>query len=413
MLVKAKTPKLALAIVKTQKTYKFKLRLNKTQEKRISEWIHTCRAVYNLALETKKYAYQTQGVTIGKFELMKQLTPCRHDFDWMKDVPVHTLQEAIERMDIAYQNYFRKLKNGELAQDRIAYIKIRESKGLPLDFKKLSNFGKPRYKGRHYYKSLVFKSVKIDTNNRVILPKIGSVKYFSSRLIKGKPKRATIIFENNSFYISILTELERETMPKSYHDSQVGIDMGVAFFSSLSTGKQINNPRTTLKYEKQLRVENRSLARKVEKSNNWKKQKAKVGRLHSKIKRVREDFLHKESLKLVKEFNLIAAEDLKVKNMVRNKQLSKHILDVSWGKFFQFLEYKSEWHGNTFEKVNPMYTSQTCSCCGTIDAASRISQSRFVCTSCGHEDNADINGAKIILDRALSNLREREALACA
>lgn len=372
-----------MAIMEIQKTYKYRLRLSKSQLSTLDNWINTSRAIYNLALETKINAYQTHKVSLSKFDLMKQLTPCRAEFEWMRDVPIASLQEVIERMDKAYRSFF---KGG----------------------------GFPKFARKDKYNSITFKSVSQVDDYVFSLPKIGTVTIFKDRQPKGKLRRATIIRENNKYYISILTRQERETtLP--IHDSQVGIDVGVAFFASLSTGCQIDNPKHIKKYERQFRIMNRSLSRKQIGSNSRDAQKEKLHKLHTKIRNTRKDFLHKQSKHLIDNFSLIAVEDLKIQNMVKNRHLSKHIFDAGWGEFFIQLKYKSDWHGRTLVKVDPRHTSQTCGHCGEVNRKSRISQSKFVCTSCGVESNADVNAAIEILKRGqgMARERQREALACA
>jgi len=347
--------------------------------KDLDGWIDTSRAIYNLALETKIYAYKSQGVSLSKFDLMKQLTDCKKEFDWMGEVPSQTLQNVIERMDLAYQSFFR-------------------------------GGGFPRWARKERYNSLVFKSVTQVSDYVFKLPKIGEVTIFKDRQPKGELRRATIIRENNKYYISIITKQEREKILKS-NDNQVGIDVGVSFFATLSTGEQIENPRHTKRYEKRLRIESGSLSRKVKGSASRKKQREKVTKLHTKIRNVRKDFLHKQSKSIVDTFGFIVVEDLKVKNMIKFGNLSKHISDVSWSEYFNQLEYKSDWYGKSFLRVDPKYTSQTCNDCGSVDKKSRLSQSKYVCTSCGVESNADINASKNILSKGIAFSRQRGALA--
>jgi len=363
------------------KTYKYRLKLSKEQEETIDRYINTSRAVYNLALETKIYAYKSRKVSLSKFDLMKQLTDCKKEFKWMKEVPANTLQAVIERMDLAYQSFFR-------------------------------GGGFPKFAKKDRYNSILFKQVKQVDNYIFKLPKLGTVTIFKDRQPKGELRNATITKVNSKYYISVVTKQEVEELSIP-NDSQVGIDMGISFFATLSTGKQIENPRHTLRYAKRLRVESRSLARKKKGSNSRAKQRLKVAKLHEKIRNVRKDFLHKQSKSIVDEFGFIAVEDLKVKNMVRFGYLSKDIYDASWSEFFNQLSYKSEWNGNTFIKVDPKYTSQTCFDCGTVDKKSRASQSKFICTSCGVESNADINASNNILSRGTAFIRQREALVCA
>jgi putative transposase len=364
--------------MKIIKTYRYKLKLTKTQQKRIDNWIGTCRYIYNVALEVKIWAYKTVGESPSCYDLQKQITDVRKDFDWVKDVPLKSLEDVMERLDKAYKTFF---KGG----------------------------GFPKWAKKDGYRSITFKTVKYK-DGRFVLPKIGAVKYFNSREIKGELRRATITKEFDGYYISVMTRQERETIP--VHESQVGIDMGIAFFASLSDGTQIDNPRFTKEYERRLRIEQRSLSRKQKGSKSWYIQKRNVSKIQAKIARCRRDFLHKESTVLINRYGLIAIEDLKVKNMIGFSYLSKSITDVGWSLFRKMLEYKGDWYGVEIVAVDPKYTSQTCSNCGAVDKKSRVSQSKYVCTECGYESNADINAAKEILKRgrAMSRGRERSGV---
>jgi putative transposase len=184
--------------------------------------------------------------------------------------------------------------------------------------------------------------------------------------------------------------------------------MGITNFAIASNEQFISNPRHFKKYERQLRIENRSLSRKVRFSNSWRKQAKRLGLLHHKIANVRKDFLHKQSTQIANEYATVYMEDLNIKSMSKNRKLSKHILDAGWGSFRIMLEYKTK-----VIAINPAYTSQTCNACGEKDNVSRISQSEFVCTSCGHIAHADINAAKNIKRIGEALVRQREALACA
>ena len=367
------------------KTYKYKLRLSQSQERTITEWIHTCRYIYNLALETKQYAYKAHGVSLSSYDLMKQVTICRREYDWIKYVPSICSQDAIERMDKAYKSFF-------------------------------SGGGYPRFANKYRYNSITFKEGIVSLGSRFRIPKLGIVNVFKDRKAEGEIRRATIIKEPDGFYLCIITKQQVTVSSKPIHDSQVvGLDMGLAYFLSTSDGVQVNNPRHTLKYEKQLRIEQRSLARKKKGSNSRAKQKLVVQKLHQKITRVRKDFLHKLSKRFVDEYGLIAVENLKVSNMIKFGYLGKHIADVSWATFFEQLEYKSKWYGSEFVKVDPKYTSQTCSECGCIDSRSRKSQSVFECVECRFKGNADVNASIEILKRGLGKavIRQRETVVCA
>jgi len=222
----------------------------------------------------------------------------------------------------------------------------------------------------------------------------------------GIPKTAVIVKEPTGYFICIQCEVTHKKFESE--NQAIGLDMGLSHFCIDSTGNFIPNPKHFKKYEKQLRIENRTLSRKKKGSKRWKKQAKRLALLHHKIGNVRRDFLHKESTKIAKANSIVYMEDLNINGMTRNKHLSKQILDCGWGTFRTMLEYKTQ-----VIRINPKYTSQTCNECGEKDKKSRISQAEFVCTSCGHVSNADVNAAKNILRKGIALNRQRETLVCA
>lgn len=360
------------------RTYKRKLILTNAQSDRIDSWIGACRVVYNLGIEIQKRASQNCCKYVHKYELMKQVTVLRKDITWIQDVPADCLSRIINRLDESYVRFFKTCKKGG---------------------------GYPKFASKRNFKSVPFKEVLNLSGNTISLPKIGKLKMVSDSPILGIPKTANIIKEPTGYFVCI----QCENVPAKFdsENQTIGLDMGLSQLCIDSNGNFIANPKHFKKYEKQLRIENKSLSRKKKGSNSWKKQCKRLAMLHHKIGNVRKDFLHKESTKIAKENTVVYLEDLNIKAMVRSR-LSRHILDAGWGMFRTMLEYKT-----TVVKINPKYTSQTCNECGSKDALSRISQSQFKCTNCGHEANADVNAAKNILGKGIALTRQREALACA
>lgn len=359
-------------------TYKRKLILNKEQENKINMWIGTCRLVYNLGLEVRISAWKNKQHSVHKYELMKQITQLRSEYEWISDVPATSLQNTIERLEHSYKMFFK-------------------------------GRGFPKWASSKYYKSILFKQDKNlirVCDNKVNIPKLGFLKIFKDCPVKGKIKFAVIKKEINGYFITICADATKDIQNKN-ENQVIGLDMGVIKFYTDSNGHSVDNPRHFKIYERKLRIENRSLARKKKGSNSWAKQTKRVALLHNKIGNVRKDFLHKESTNLAKKYNAVYLEDLNISGMVKGN-LSKHILDCGWGAFRTMLSYKT-----TLVAVNPKFTSQTCNDCGAKDAKSRISQSKFVCTSCGTESNADENAAKNILGKGIALTRQREAIACA
>lgn len=355
--------------------FKRKLILSNAQQSRIDSWIGACRVVYNLALEVRIAYYKATGKTIHKYELQKQVTDLRKDIDWIEDVPSSTLNKTIDRLDSSYQNFFK-------------------------------GAGFPKWASKHKWRSVAFKQsfgvIRIN-GCKINLHKIGELKMFKDSEISGNIKSVTIKKEPTGYFICITTDAIKNIQNKD--ESQViGLDMGIAKFCVDSNGKFIENPNHFKKHERKLRIENRSLARKKKGSNYWKRQARKLSLLHHKIGNVRKDFLHKESTRIAKESNTVYLEDLNIKGMVKST-LSKHISDVGWRTFRTMLEYKTN-----VVAVNPKFTSQTCNDCGVKDAKSRVNQSKFVCTTCGVESNADHNAAKNILDKGIVLNRQRNAI---
>lgn len=387
-------------------TYKIKLKLSKVQEDRISSWIGACRLVYNIGLEIRKEAWKNKQQNISEYELINQL-PDIKNINWIADVPSQSLQNSLERLSGSYKNFFRTIKSGG---------------------------GFPKFKSKKTYNSILFKqgnlngknpSIELTSKNKIRLPKIGELPFFKDKsLIVGKIKTATIIKEQTGFFICIVCDEVVKSISNPDESQVIGIDMGVANFCVDSNGNLIENPKHFKKYEAKLRIENRSLSRKKQFSGRWKKQAKKLGLLHHKIANVRKDFLHKESTKMAKKYHTVYLEDLNIKNMsksvkpkqdengkfIRNGQnaksgLNKSILDCGWGMFRTMLEYKTN-----VIRVDPKYTSQTCNECGTKDAKSRLTQSEFVCTNCGHVSHADVNAAKNIMSKGIALNRKRDSL---
>lgn len=370
------------------KTYQYKLNPTDKQKEILSQWLGTCRYLYNVALEYKKYLYSQKGVSIGKYDLINELPNVKttEGFEWIKQVPSQTLQAVIERLDNSYQRFFK-------------------------------GAGFPKFAKRNKFKSFLIKQGVEVFNNYFKLPKIGLVKFFKSREVEGKIKTATIRKEADGWYISVTFEGNIEALPVT--ENNIGLDLGVKYFAVTSEGEYIENPKHYNKYQRELRILNRSLARKKKGSNNRKKVIEKLSRLYQKIANVRKDFLNKVSTKLISENQAIVVEDLKISNLVRKPKakpnesgkgfkpngakrkagLNKSILDTGWGMFTNMLDYKAKWYGRWFVKVTPNYTSRDCSDCGYRTNEMPLSIREWICPECNSFHNRDENASKNILKK--------------
>jgi putative transposase len=272
----------------------------------------------------------------------------------------------------------------------------------------------PRYKGKGQYDSLTYPQAgfSVTHDHRVCLSKIGSIKVKLHRKIKGAIKTCTIKREGYAWYIIFACEVEAEHLSVSYED--VGIDLGVMRLATLSNGEAIEHPRYLRKAEKKLQVAQQALSRKKRGSNRRKKAVKTVARLHRKVRNQRQDFLHKQSRALVNRYQVIVFEELEAAHLTKRPKpkqdengrylpngasakagLNKSILDAGWGQFVQYTQYKAESAGRTVLLVNPHYTSQVCSGCGTVKKK-ELSERWHSC-ECGTELDRDHNAAINIL----------------
>lgn len=241
---------------------------------------------------------------------------------------------------------------------------------------------------------------------------MGWLRFYKSREIEGKPKNVTVSRQGKHWFVSIQVEQVVAT-PVHPSTSIVGVDMGVRRFITLSDGC-FEKPIEVTAYQENIKRLQKKLAKKVRFSNNWRKLKEKIARLHSKVARIRHDTLHKISTTLSKSHAMIVLEDLRIKNMTKSAKgdtdnhgkqvrqkagLNRSILNQGWGIFKNLLEYKQNWLGGQVIYVDPKHTSQQCPCCHHVSKDNRQSQVQFECVVCGYQEHADKVGAMNILER--------------
>ena len=382
----------------TQKGYRFRIYPNKKQEELISSFFGCCRYVYNICLTYRKDLYVSEKRNVSRYECMRKITLMRSDPEtpWLKDCDSMALQESVKDLDRAYENFFGKRS------------------GYPKYHKKHSSV--QSYRTRNQNNSIRFEG------NRLRLPKLGLVRIKKSREVCGKILNATVSRSaSGKYFVSLCAQTETSPMPGS--GAEVGIDVGIRSFYTDSNGNTIKSPAPLCAYEKKLIREQRKLSRMINadicrytknrrpvykrplsECRNIQKQRQKLARIHEKIADIRNDFLHKESTKLVSENQVIGIEDLNVKGMLHNRFLSGPIADMSWSSFVCMLEYKSAEYGTTIVKVPRFYaSSQICSCCGYKNPDVRdLTVRKWICPECGTNHDRDHNAAVNILNQALS-----------
>jgi putative transposase len=235
-------------------------------------------------------------------------------------------------------------------------------------------------------------------DDRLFIPKFkNGIKINLHREIQGKISHCTISkTSTGKYFVSILCEVEYE--PKQKTNKICGIDLGLKTFVVTSDNIKYKNNKYTKHYERALAKAQKHLFHKNNGSHRYENQRLKVAKLYEKITNSRLDNLHKVSLRLITDYDLICLEDLHIKGMIKNHKLAKHIADASWGKFIEILNYKADWNDKQIVKINRFFpSSKTCNSCGWINQKLKLSDREWTCSNCDQHLYRDYNAAINIL----------------
>ncbi|WP_196429041.1 RNA-guided endonuclease TnpB family protein [Neisseria polysaccharea] len=368
-----------------RKAYKFELMPNGAQIRKIKQFCGCSRFVFNRALAYQNEQYEADKSFKFSYNKIANLLPeWKRELTWLKDCHSQVLQQALKDLESSFKNFFAKRS----------------------DF--------PKFKRKGEKDSFRFpQGCKLEQqNNRIYLPKIGWIRYRNSRAIVGEMKNVTVSRKCGKWYISVQTEFEQKTpQPKG---GEIGIDMGIVRFATLSNGEHFEPINAFKNLKGKLVKLQKQFKHKTKFSKNWQKLKAKIAKLHHKISNIRKNYLHQISSQISQSHAIVYVEDLQVTNMSKSAKgdveqygknvkqksgLNRMILDQSWFEFRRQLDYKLLWNGGHLVAVPPQNTSRTCPCCGYIAKENRQTQAVFECVECGYTENADVAGAINILRR--------------
>lgn len=354
-----------------RKCFKYRLKSNQETLRRAENWLSLCRQLYNDCLQERITAYKNEKKSISQSEQKQKLPQFKKRFPEYKQVNSQTLQDVIERLDRAFQGFFRRIKT---------------KNGKP---------GFPRFKGKNRYDSFILKQTGWKLNGKELeIKNIGKFKTLLHRPIEGTIKTLTIrrTLTNKWFATFSCDALPQKLLPKT--GKEIAIDMGCQSFLTDSNGNKIDNPRFLKKSENILTMKQQRLSGRKIGSNRRNKAKLLVAKIHEKISNQRRDFHFKVANKIIKGNDKIYIE--KFNSFKSFKGLNKSMRDVSWFQFFNLLRFKAVEAGRKVIEVSAKKTSQICSHCGA-EVPKNLSVRLHQCPHCSLEIDRDWNSALNIL----------------
>ena len=343
--------------------YKYRLYPNGVQRKALACTFGCARYVYNFSLALRKEEPMTYSESSRRLTLLKKET------EWLNEVSSVALQQSLRDLQTAFVNFFNKRADT------------------------------PRFKKKSERQSARFVQTSFKLNHsKLSLARVpGLVRVRWSRCLPSVPSSVTVERDPAGRYFASFV-VRFEPVKLRARDKRVGIDMGITDLIVTSDGVKSGNHRHFQRLETRLARAQKSLARKQKGSNNRSKQRLKVAKIHARIADARRDALNRLSTELVRTYDTICVEDLSVRNMIRNRRLSKAISDASWGMFVRMLEYKTEWYGGEVLKIDRWYaSSKTCANCGHVVDKLPLRIRVWTCSRCMAVLDRDINAAKNIL----------------
>ncbi|MEV0617163.1 RNA-guided endonuclease TnpB family protein [Nonomuraea sp. NPDC050404] len=361
-----------------KRAYKYRFHPTPEQARELARTFGCVRLVYNKALEVRIRAYAVEGRRVSYVESSALLTQWKRsgEFDFLFEVSSVPLQQALRHLQAGFANFFAK---------RAQYPVFKSRKKAAAS----AEYTRSAFRWRDGRLTLA----KMDAPLAIV---------WSRPLPEGaQPSTVTVSKDAaGRWFVSLLVEEKISPLPPVA--ANVGIDAGITALATLPTGEKIVNPKQERRDRRRLARAQRALARKEKGSNNRAKARLKVARVHARITDRRKDHLHKVTTRLVRENQVIAVEDLTVRNMVKNHSLARAISDASWREMRSMLEYKAQWYGRTLVAVDRWFpSSKLCSACGALHERMPLNIREWTC-ACGAAHDRDVNAAKNVLAAGLA-----------
>jgi putative transposase len=366
------------------KTFKYRLYPTKQQQRLLSQQLEECRWLYNHLLAERRDVWEQRQESLRYYDQAVSLPALKAEHPTLAGVHSQVLQNVAVRIDLAFKAFFRRVKSGETP-------------------------GYPRFRGRGRYDSITFPQVPVGCRldpeeRRVRIANVGLVKIFLHRPLEGAPKTATVSRSStDKWYVCFSCECVEPT-PLPETGRQVGVDVGLTTFATLSDGQTIANPRFFRQEEQALAKAQRRLSKEEQGTPKRARRRKVVARVHERMRWRRGDFTHQHTRCIVNQFDVVAIEDLSVNRMVHTHCLAKSIHDAVWSQFASQLAYKAAWAGRKVVAVNPAYTSQDCSRCGHRKTDLTLADRTYTCSCCGVVLDRDLNASLNILGVGLHTL---------
>ena len=363
-----------------QLRYNYRLYPSPGQQQALARAFGCARVVFNDALAARRDAHQAGLPYPTDAELSARLTAAKATAEraWLGEVSAVVLQQTLADLCAAYRNFFASVKGGRRGP-RVGVPRFRSRKD--------------RRQAIRFTRNARF---TVTPGGKLRLPKIGDVLVRWSRLLPGVPSSVTVIKDAaGRYFASFVVEVGHDPLPEAA--AETGIDLGLTYFAVLSDGRKIASPKFLRRAERKLRKAQKALSRKAKGSSNRDKARARVARVHAKVADCRRDWLHKESVRIIRESQAVYVEDLCVRGLARTR-LAKSLHDAGWSAFTAMLEYKARKHGREFRKIGRFEpTSQVCSTCGVKDGPKPLAVRVWTCVACGTVHDRDVNAARNVL----------------